>query len=271
MMKDLPREKGDKVVNKEGSTQARWKRKRTITEQEQKRIEVRTLYTQGDLALHQIIKKTGYPRSSAYWWVKSVRKGEGWKDKPRMGRRKKITPYIKMKIIRMGKGKRSRSLRWVATHLKQDGVQVTPEAIQLTIRNFGLIPHHNNKGQTWHMWKSSIMSLSPTDWPSGSLDLNPIENLWAIVENRVKPYQCHSLEVLRAAVLKEWPYPFKNAKIELTAFLLAFSSVWKDKGGGLITERQGVYAVNTILMKVFAPFPSKLLVVALDVEILPYL
>lgn len=44
------------------------------------------------------------------------------------------------------------------------------------------------------------------DWPSKSPDLNPIENLWAILSRRVYPNgkQYDSVALLKAALFEAW-------------------------------------------------------------------
>ena len=34
------------------------------------------------------------------------------------------------------------------------------------------------------------MKITVSDWPGNSLDLNPIENLWSIVKNRLRKMDC---------------------------------------------------------------------------------
>ena len=41
-------------------------------------------------------------------------------------------------------------------------------------------------------------------WPSFSLDLNPIENLWDELERRVKKHQRKNLEELELQLIQEW-------------------------------------------------------------------
>ena len=41
-------------------------------------------------------------------------------------------------------------------------------------------------------------------WPSQSPDLNPIENLWAIIENRLKTRKCSTQDQLFQALVDEW-------------------------------------------------------------------
>ena len=42
------------------------------------------------------------------------------------------------------------------------------------------------------------------DWPSNSLDLNPIENLWGIVKNNVERRMPKNLGELESFMVEEW-------------------------------------------------------------------
>ena len=42
------------------------------------------------------------------------------------------------------------------------------------------------------------------DWPSNSPDLNPIENLWAIVKKNVEKRMPKSLDDLKQFLVEEW-------------------------------------------------------------------
>ena len=42
------------------------------------------------------------------------------------------------------------------------------------------------------------------DWPAYSPDLNPIENVWAVVNRRVSEYRVETEEELKDAVQKVW-------------------------------------------------------------------
>ena len=47
-------------------------------------------------------------------------------------------------------------------------------------------------------------SISVLDWPNNSPDLNPIENLWAIMKRRVKEHDCTTMTKLMEATVSVW-------------------------------------------------------------------
>ncbi len=42
------------------------------------------------------------------------------------------------------------------------------------------------------------------DWPSMSLDLNPIEHLWGILKRKVEEGKISNIHQLRDVVMEEW-------------------------------------------------------------------
>jgi hypothetical protein len=60
--------------------------------------------------------------------------------------------------------------------------------------------HHALIVQEW-LFSKGIQCL---DWPPYSPDLNPIENLWAILKRRVAAHNPTTTEELKAAILTEW-------------------------------------------------------------------
>ncbi len=55
-------------------------------------------------------------------------------------------------------------------------------------------------------WWMATHNFNVLDWPSRSPDFNPIENLWDILDKRVRKREVHpkNLKELEAAVLEEW-------------------------------------------------------------------
>ena len=56
-----------------------------------------------------------------------------------------------------------------------------------------LAPYHSSKKVKKIF---SYLSISVLDWPGNSPDLNPIENLWAIMKRRVKEHDCTTMTKL---------------------------------------------------------------------------
>ena len=68
------------------------------------------------------------------------------------------------------------------------------------------IPHTNKVKQL--LLQKEIMVL---DWPGNSPDLNPIENLWAIIKLEQRKKDCTSREKMTKAIIDIW---FDDSKIK---------------------------------------------------------
>ena len=73
--------------------------------------------------------------------------------------------------------------------------------IENTIFQQDLAPFHASKKVKNFMVQNGIQCL---DWPGNSSDLNPIENLWAIVKNRMRKMDCTTKEKMISAVIQVW-------------------------------------------------------------------
>ena len=62
-------------------------------------------------------------------------------------------------------------------------------------------PCHRSKVVSDYLWKSKVEVL---DWPRNSPDLNPIENLWSYMKNKVAEKQLFSAKELVAAIKEVW-------------------------------------------------------------------
>ena len=65
-------------------------------------------------------------------------------------------------------------------------------------------PKHRAKiVQQWFA-DEKIDVIPPSEWPGYSPDLNPIENLWAILQERVRKREPKTVEALKKAIRDEW-------------------------------------------------------------------
>ena len=55
--------------------------------------------------------------------------------------------------------------------------------------------------------------LNIMEWPGNSPDLNPIENLWAIIKRRITNQDCSTMQKLISAVIQTWYHDPKIADI----------------------------------------------------------
>ena len=52
-------------------------------------------------------------------------------------------------------------------------------------------------------WKEEN-GVEKIDWPSSSPDLNPIENVWGLLKNRIRRRNPRSVQQLKKSILLEW-------------------------------------------------------------------
>ena len=78
------------------------------------------------------------------------------------------------------------------------------------------------------------MKITVLDWPGNSPDLNPKENLWSIVKNRLRKMDCTTKIKLIEAVIHVWFHDKEIKKICKTLVLSMkkrVKSVLENKGG----------------------------------------
>ena len=78
------------------------------------------------------------------------------------------------------------------------------------------------------------MKITVLDWPGNSPDLNPIENLWSVVKNRLRKMDCTTKIKLIEAVIHVWFHDEEIKKICKTLVLSMkkrVKSVLENKGG----------------------------------------
>ena len=84
--------------------------------------------------------------------------------------------------------------------------QARPSYERLFPENDGIFqqdndPKHTAKANVNYM---NSKSWKVMDWPSQSPDLNPIENLWSILDDKLKHRKCQSEDELFEALLAGW-------------------------------------------------------------------
>ena len=94
--------------------------------------------------------------------------------------------------------------------------------------------HDNDKKFHSHVvqrWLES-KSVRCIDFPSYSPDLNPIENLWAVLAREVEQTQCPTLDVLKDRVAEVWQNACKPLMAELVASMpRRIEAVFAANGG----------------------------------------
>jgi hypothetical protein len=76
-----------------------------------------------------------------------------------------------------------------------------PDPDDWTLQQDGATCHTSRKTKAY-LLKKKIELLSP--WPPNSPDMNPIENLWAILTEKVYQVEIHTVTQLRRRVRKCW-------------------------------------------------------------------
>ena len=69
------------------------------------------------------------------------------------------------------------------------------------------------------------------DWPSQSPDLNPIENLWSIIDDKLRFHQCNNEDELFAVLEEAWKVLQPDLLSKLVRSMTArCNAVIKNKG-----------------------------------------
>jgi transposase len=99
----------------------------------------------------------------------------------------------------------------------------------LILMEDGAPVHRSKKANDWR----DQHSLLKLDWPANSPDLNPIENLWKILKDKVsKKKKPRSREEMMSAIIKEW-WAIPNTTLEslVASMPEQINKVIKNKGG----------------------------------------
>ena len=87
-----------------------------------------------------------------------------------------------------------------------DILQSRKQEIDKLFRNNWRFQQDNDPKHTSHVARAFLSENFPEvmDWPSNSPDLNPIENLWAIVKRNVEMRMPKNLSELEQYMAEEW-------------------------------------------------------------------
>ena len=85
------------------------------------------------------------------------------------------------------------------THLIPEMLKVFPNGNGILQQD--LATCHTSKKVKKFMVKNNIKTLK---WPGNSSDLNPIENLWAIVKKRLRKHDCTTKTKFTTTILQIW-------------------------------------------------------------------
>ena len=72
------------------------------------------------------------------------------------------------------------------------------------------------------------------EWPGNSPDLNPIENLWAIIKQRLRGKDCTTMQKLIEAIFQLWyrdPQIIQNCKYLVDSMPERVKQLLKSRGG----------------------------------------
>lgn len=106
-----------------------------------------------------------------------------------------------------------------------------PNPTKFIFQQDGATPHSAQSTQKW--LTENVHSFVPkSEWPGNSPDLNPIENLWAIMVENVARKEPHNLEDLKEEITKEWEKLSRNF-LENLIFSMPkrMAQVLQKKGG----------------------------------------
>ncbi len=64
--------------------------------------------------------------------------------------------------------------------------------------------HNNHPKHTAKMTTALLLKVKVMEWPSMSLDLNPIEHMWGILKRKVEKHHVSNIQQLRDVIMEEW-------------------------------------------------------------------
>ena len=89
-----------------------------------------------------------------------------------------------------------------------------------------------------------INNLNCVNWPCNSPDINPIENLWAILKERMRKLDCMSKEHMISSLIQVW---FKDNEVKEMCEKLVRSRPNRVKS--LLKQKEDIFNSETCFLR----------------------
>ncbi len=120
---------------------------------------------------------------------------------------------------------------------QQEDENLRVSANQLCLGQCRMFQHTNNpkrtvkRVKTWLKTWLDMKCIYVLEWPSQSLDLNPIKNLWALLKSQVHDQRPQNMTELEAYCKEKWAsIPHEMCKRYMTNYQKRLIEVIKNKG-----------------------------------------
>jgi len=179
------------------------------------------LWNEGIRDASELHSRTHIPLSTIYYNINKLEKNGSVNHKRGNGRPRKITANVSRAISQYVRRDSSMSGKSIAAKLAETGVElhrttITKHLVEIVERHLPEVnrmlgkkwrfQQDNDPKHTSRMAKNFFKENVPEimDWPSNSPDLNPIENLWAIVKRETERCMPKNLNELERIMVEEW-------------------------------------------------------------------
>ncbi|CAB4483195.1 unnamed protein product [Rhizophagus irregularis] len=170
-----------------------------LSKQETQRQTILQFWRQGIRTAAKIHSLTKIPLRTIYRNLKKIKKTGDVKHRGGNGRISKITQKAAREIGQYIRRKPTITAKFIAAKLEDVGVNVSRSTVSSRVAKEFL--------------KNNVPEVM--DWPSNSPDLNPIENLWAIVKRNTELRRPKNLNELDVFLHEEWVKIPNNLLINL--------------------------------------------------------